>query len=43
MKIYNESTAPVIDYYEKKGKLVKVMAQEKVSDVTDAIIKALGV
>ena len=43
LKIYNASTAPVIDYYEKKGKLVKVMAQEKVSDVTDAIMKALGV
>lgn len=43
LKIYNESTAPVIDYYSKKGKLVKVMAQEKVSDVTDAIMKALGV
>ena len=41
LKIYNESTAPVIKYFENK--LVKVMAQEKVSDVTDAIMKALGV
>ena len=35
-------TAPVIDYYDKMGKLVAVKAVEGVEETTELVLKALG-
>jgi adenylate kinase len=41
LKTYHEKTAPLIDYYGKKGKLVTVEGQEEVADTTALVMKAL--
>lgn len=42
LKTYHEMTAPVIDYYDKMGKLVSVKAVEGVEETTELVLKALG-
>jgi adenylate kinase len=41
LKTYHEKTAPLIDYYGKKGKLVTVAGQEEVADTTALVMAAL--
>jgi adenylate kinase len=41
LKTYHEKTAPLIDYYSAKGKLVSVKGQEEVADTTALVMKAL--
>jgi len=41
LKTYHESTAPLIDLYQKKGILVTVDGEQEVENVFDAILKAL--
>lgn len=41
LKIYHDQTAPLIGYYDKKGKMKTVIGQEKVEDTTDLTFKAL--
>jgi adenylate kinase len=38
---YHEKTAPLIDYYKAKGKLVSVQGQEELKDTTALVMKAL--
>lgn len=42
LKIYHETTAPVIDYYREMGKLTVVKAVEGVEATTELVLKALG-
>lgn len=42
LKIYHETTAPVIDYYKNMGKLTAVKAVEGVEATTALVLKALG-
>lgn len=42
LETYHKMTAPVIDYYEKMGKLVAVKAVEGVEETTGLVLKALG-
>ena len=41
LKVYTASTAPLIDYYAKQGKLVSVNGMNKIEDVFDEITEAL--
>ncbi len=41
LKTYEEQTAPLIEYYEKKGKLITVEGQEKVEDTIALVREAL--
>lgn len=41
LTVYHEQTAPLIDYYEKLGKLVTVDGTVAPNDVTAAIVKAI--
>ncbi|MDR0904480.1 MAG: adenylate kinase [Ruminococcus sp.] len=41
LKTYHEKTAPLIDYYSAKGKLVTVEGQDEVADTTALVMKAL--
>lgn len=43
LKIYHEQTEPVINYYQKNGKLVVVNGRESLEDTTADVFKALGV
>ncbi|MBV8197044.1 MAG: adenylate kinase [Candidatus Eremiobacteraeota bacterium] len=42
LDVYDTQTAPLIDYYRRRGKLVKVDAMESVEHVTHQIVTALG-
>ncbi len=42
LKTYEEQTAPLIEYYEQKGKLIIVEGQEKVEDTTALVREALS-
>ena len=42
LKLYHEETFPIIDFYKKRGQLVNVSGIGEVSDITNAIIKAIG-
>ena len=42
LETYHNMTAPVIDYYDKMGKLVAVKAVEGVEETTELVLKALG-
>lgn len=42
-KVYEESTAPVVDYYEKKGNMITINAAGSIDEVFDLLQKALGV
>lgn len=41
LKVYHEQTEPLIDYYQKKGKLCVVEGQEEVEDTSALTLKAL--
>ena len=41
LRVYHEQTQPLIDYYDRQGKLVVVLGQEKVADTTALTLKAL--
>jgi adenylate kinase len=41
-KVYREETAPIADYYSRKGLLSKVIGTGGVEEVTDRIMTALG-
>lgn len=43
LRVYHEQTEPIKAYYEKQGKLVVAVGQEKVEDTTKAVLSALGV
>ena len=43
LKVYHEQTEPVINYYQKNGKLVVVNGREYLKDTTADVFKALGV
>lgn len=40
--VYNDSTAPLIDYYREKGKLISVNGDASVEEVFAAIVAHLG-
>jgi len=42
-KVYEESTAPVVGYYEKMGNILTVNAAGSIDDVFERLLKALGV
>ena len=41
LKTYHEVTSPLIEFYEKRGKLRKVVGQEEVSDTKALVLKAV--
>ncbi|OQB15636.1 MAG: Adenylate kinase [Firmicutes bacterium ADurb.Bin193] len=42
LKIYYSQTAPVVEYYRKKGILITVESERGVDEVTREVLKALG-
>ncbi len=42
LKVYREQTAPLIDYYEKKGILRKIDASKPVEEVYKQILEVIG-
>ncbi|MDR1735623.1 MAG: adenylate kinase [Oscillospiraceae bacterium] len=42
LRVFHESTEPLKGWYERKGKLVTVVARESVSDTSAAVLAALG-
>ena len=42
LKTYHEQTAPLADFYDKKGKLVRVQGQEEVKDTSRLVLEAVG-
>lgn len=43
LKNYHLQTEPLIEFYRKKGKLLRVEGQESISDTTRLVFEALGV
>jgi len=43
LKTYHEKTAPLREYYEKKGKLRVVEGQEEIKDTTRLTFEAIGI
>ena len=41
IEVYNEQTAPLIDYYKGKGSLVEIDGTQPIDDVTEAIMIAV--
>ncbi|HOV40303.1 MAG TPA: nucleoside monophosphate kinase, partial [Oscillospiraceae bacterium] len=41
LRVYHEQTAPLKDYYAKRGKLTVVEGQEEVADTTKLTLKAI--
>lgn len=41
LKVYHETTAPVIDYYDKKGILLKTSGVGDINEIFDNVCKAL--
>ena len=41
LKVYFEQTMPLIDYYRQQGNLHEVDGQRDITEVTDAMVKAL--
>lgn len=41
IEVYNEQTAPLINYYQGIGSLVEIDGTQSIDDVTDAIMKAV--
>jgi len=41
--VYEEQTAPLIKYYEQKGKLLKLNASADISEVCSRLLKVLGI
>ena len=42
LEVYHRETAPVKEFYEAKGKLVKVMGEDDVEGTADAVLKTLA-
>jgi len=42
IEVYNEQTAPLIDYYHAQGLLAEINGTHSIDDVTDAIMSAVG-
>ncbi len=42
LKVYHETTEVLKDYYEKRGKLIKINGDAGVDDITNEIFAALG-
>ena len=42
LKVYHEQTAPLKDFYAKRGKLETVIGQEEVSETSTLTLKAVG-
>ena len=42
LKVYHEQTAPLKDFYAKRGKLETVIGQEEVSETSKLTLKAVG-
>lgn len=42
LEVYHEQTEPLKDFYDKKGKLLKVEGKDTVAATTDAVVEALG-
>lgn len=42
LDVYEQQTAPLVEYYENKGLLLNIAGDEKVETVTKNILKALG-
>lgn len=43
LKTYHQQTEPLIQYYEKQGKLVTATGQDRIEDTIKEVLKALGV
>lgn len=41
LAVYHKNTAPVKEFYEARGKLVKVMGEDSVEDTAKAVVNAL--
>jgi adenylate kinase len=41
IKVYMEQTAPLIDYYRRRGKLVEIDGTQPVEKVTELLLSAL--
>lgn len=42
LKTYHEKTAPLIDFYNERGKLVTVDGQDEIAETTSLTFKAIG-
>ena len=42
LKVYESQTAPVVGYYEKKGKILHIDGTGTIEEVNTLIMKALG-
>ena len=42
LKVYHETTEVLKEYYEAKGKLIKIDGNRSVQDITDDILAQLG-
>ena len=42
LKVYREQTAPLIDYYEKRGLLRRIEGSGKIEEIEERILKAIG-
>ncbi len=42
LSVYRNETAPLIDYYERKGILVKIDAEKSPDEVFNAIVRVIG-
>ncbi|MEG0911847.1 MAG: adenylate kinase [Ruthenibacterium sp.] len=43
LSVYHELTEPLVDFYEKRGKLIVVQGQTEVADTTALLLQKLGV
>ncbi|MEG1926453.1 MAG: adenylate kinase [Ruthenibacterium sp.] len=43
LSVYHELTEPLVDFYEKRGKLIVVEGQTEVADTTALLLQKLGV
>ena len=41
IEVYNQQTAPLIEYYRNKGLLVEIDGTKEIDDVTEDIMKAI--
>lgn len=42
LSVYSKSTAPLVEYYEKQGKLIAINGDQSIDDVFAEIVKVLG-
>ena len=42
LAVYSEQTAPLIDYYQKQGKLITIDGDKSITEVFEEIVKVLG-